>query len=187
MLDNLVAQLQSYRGIWRQQKFIELIDQQVEIPSIRRSRMDARKILTQRIADLRTLFMPGIEAYAADNQRKHPVRKCPAQTATDTDLPQALQHGPVRHFSSSSLVIACRWLFEKPELPLHHLLFRKTFVVELSQPGFILTAGRIHRDTGEQRPYLRQRTLKTDLRAMQRSPGVFELARRKLIAVSNIR
>ena len=111
MLDNLVAQLQSYRGIWRQQKFIELIDHQVEIPFNQKSRMDARKILIQRIADLRTLFMPGIEAYAADNQRKQrPRQKCPAQTATDTDLPQALQHGPVRHFSSSSLVIACRWL-----------------------------------------------------------------------------
>ena len=158
--------------------------------------------------------MPGIEAYAADNQRKQrPRQKCPAQTATDTDLPQALQHGPVRHFSSSSLVIACRWLLKRqrlvqrmfdtaisfrlaqlkdawralhsaevrlkrplpeiralPELPLHHLLFRKTFVVELSQPGFILAAGRIHRDTGEQRPYLGQRTLKTDLRAMQDDP-----------------
>lgn len=58
MLDNLVAQLQSYRGIWRQQKFIELIDHRVEIPFNQKSRMDARKILIQRIADLRTLFMP---------------------------------------------------------------------------------------------------------------------------------
>lgn len=78
MLDNLVAQLQSYRGIWRQQKFIELIDHQVEIPFNQKRRMDARKILIQRIADLRTLFMPGIEAYAADNQRKQrPVRNAP--------------------------------------------------------------------------------------------------------------
>lgn len=60
MLDNLVAQLQSYRGIWRQQKFIELIDHRAEIPFNQKSRMDARKILIQRIADLRTLFMRGM-------------------------------------------------------------------------------------------------------------------------------
>ena len=58
MLDNLVAQLQPYRGIRRQQKFIELIDHQVEITFNQKSRMDARKILIQRIADLRTLLMP---------------------------------------------------------------------------------------------------------------------------------
>lgn len=59
MLDNLVAQLQSYRSIRRQQKFIELIDHQIKITFNQKSRVDARKILIQRIADLRTLFMPG--------------------------------------------------------------------------------------------------------------------------------
>jgi hypothetical protein len=77
MLDNLVAQLQSYRGIRRQQKFIELIDHQIEIAFNQKSRVDARKILIQRIADLRTLFMPGIEADAADNQRQQPPSEKP--------------------------------------------------------------------------------------------------------------
>ena len=70
MLDNLVAQLQSYRGIWRQQKFIELIDHQVEIPFNQKSGMHAREVIIKRIAYLRALFMPGVQTDAAYAQRQ---------------------------------------------------------------------------------------------------------------------
>lgn len=41
MLNNLVAQLQAHRSVGRQQKLIQLIHHQIEIPFNQKSRMDA--------------------------------------------------------------------------------------------------------------------------------------------------